>query len=99
MHNLLLANLEPRKYKYINTPLHYFQISDDGLFSNLGSAQFLDTLDRDRGGLWEYSITSGLKRFSLKSEVTICQCVVSVLVVVCQIVSSIIRARGGERAG
>lgn len=45
----------------------------------------------------QYSITSGLKGSSLNSEVTICQCVIAVLAVRCQIVCSIIRARGGER--
>lgn len=67
-----------------------------------GSVQISNML-RGRQIKWnksaEYSITSGFKRFSLKSEVTICQCVFSVLVVGCQIVSSIIRAWGGERAG
>ncbi len=70
-------------------------------FYNQGSTQFSDML-RGMQTRWnksvEYSITSGLKRFSLKSEVTICQCVVSVLVVGCQIVSSIIRARGGAES-
>lgn len=44
----------------------------------------------------EKSLTSGTKNFGLKSEVIICQCVVSVSAVGCQLVCLIIRARGKQ---
>lgn len=67
-----------------------------------GATQFSSVL-RGKQMRWnksvECNVTSGLKSLSPTSEVTICQRVASVLAVGCQIVGSIIRARGDEGAG